>query len=451
MNVEDFVREVSSFREELFEEVLSFYQSGDKERGRLAFSRWKERLTEFLKECVPREAERFQQKTTHFAWVAKRNESPYDEFMREDGETCIAFIEDLIDSAVKGRLNFARTRPAAHQGSEHESLRQRLAEIRDEAAQHFERYAGDEPPRESDMFAGLSNKDHWAAVSAEDRELVRELARRIDRAVARVAVAAHASPLVSEIDQTELRTHMRCMTAALRFRQYVQWDREVLHDEGTVLGVTQPGESENRYIEVYEAREIFESSYDSVVRILDLTAAGADDSAAPQQELDEFGILYRRTMFEHDLRQMAEDAGRTGDPLALLMIDADHFKQVNDTHGHQAGDETLKELFEVVRRRVRGKGRAYRFGGDEVIVLLPNYSAEEAQALAETIREGYEHSRAGQEYGVTGSVGVACLPHHAKDADTLKNCGDKALYNAKAAGRNCVRIFHEPGDRIMNR
>ena len=444
MNAEEFVRRVSSFKEELFEEVISFYQLGNKERGHLAFSRWSERLTGFLNEFVPQEAGRFRQKTTHFAWVAKRNEEPYDEFMREDGETCIAFIEDLIESALKGRLTFVGERRVTHPGSEHESLRLRMAEIHDEASQYFEHYVGDESSPELDMFAGLSTEDYWAKVSTEDREHVRELARRIDRTVARIASVAHASPLVSELDQVELRTHLRRMTAALRFRQYEQWDREVLHDEGTVLGVTQPGESENRCIEVRKARQIFESSHDSVLRILDLAAAGGEASVMPQQELDEFGILYRRNVFEQDLRQMADEAGRTGDPLALLMIDADHFKQVNDTHGHQAGDETLKELFEVVRRRVHGKGRAYRFGGDEVIVLLPNYSVEEAQALAEKIREGYAKSKAGQDYGVTGSVGVACLPYHATDANALKNRGDEALYKAKEAGRNCVRIFQQP-------
>jgi diguanylate cyclase (GGDEF)-like protein len=364
--------------------------------------------------------------------------------MREDGETCIAFIEDLIESALKGRLRFAGERRTAHTTSENETIRLEMAGVREEALRYFERHGRGEPPRKSGTFARLYTKDHWASVSDEDRERVKELARRVDHAVARIATVAHASPLVSDVDQTELRTHMRRMTAALRFREYEQWDRGVLHDEGTVLGVTQPGESENRCIEVNEAREIFEGSYEAVVRILELAVAAGEASAEHREELDEFGILYRRNVFDRDLKQLAVDAERTGDPLTLLMIDADHFKQVNDVHGHQAGDDTLKELFEIVRRRVRGKGRAYRFGGDEVVVLLPNYSAEEARALAEKIREGYELSKAGRDYGVTGSIGVACLPNHAADATALKNNSDKALYEAKEAGRNCVRVFREP-------
>lgn len=451
MDVETFVRGASSFREELFEEVMAIYQSGDKDRGRLAFSLWRERLMDFLRETAPKEAERFQQKTTHIAWVAKRDEAPYEEFMREDGETCIAFIEGLIESALKGRLKFVGERRISHTTSENETIRLEMAGVREEALRYFGQHGGDEPPRESGMFARLYTKDHWAAVSDEDRERVKELARRVDRAVARTATIAHSSTLISDVDRTELRTHMRRMTAALRFREYEQWDRGVLHDEGTVLGVTQPGESENRCIEVNEAREIFESSYEAVLRILELAVATGEASVEYREELDDFGILYRRNVFDQDLKRMADDAERTGDPLALLMIDADHFKQVNDIHGHQAGDDTLKELFEVVRRRVRGKGRAYRFGGDEVVVLLPNYSAEEARALAEKIREGYEQSNPGREYGVTGSIGVACLPNHAADATTLKTYGDKALYEAKEAGRNCVRMFRQsanPTSRI---
>jgi diguanylate cyclase (GGDEF)-like protein len=135
---------------------------------------------------------------------------------------------------------------------------------------------------------------------------------------------------------------------------------------------------------------------------------------------------------------MVGEAERAGEPLVAMMIDLDHFKQVNDTHGHNKGDEVLKAVFGIVKVRVKGKGKAYRYGGDEIVMLLPNYTAAEGMALAEVIRGDIERSDVVGDLGVTVSIGVASLPDHATDAAGLLKSADAAMYRAKGLGKNQV-------------
>ncbi len=109
MTQEGFAEQLRQWRQELSDEVIAHYLNDNSERGRLAFSRWKERFGSFLKEHVPDEAKRFDSNTSHIGgYVISYRESAYDNFMRNDGKTCIAFIDDLADSALKGRVKLVR-------------------------------------------------------------------------------------------------------------------------------------------------------------------------------------------------------------------------------------------------------------------------------------------------------------------------------------------------------
>jgi diguanylate cyclase (GGDEF)-like protein len=133
-------------------------------------------------------------------------------------------------------------------------------------------------------------------------------------------------------------------------------------------------------------------------------------------------------------------AQRTGAPLSAVVLDLDRFKALNDRHGHQAGDEVLETVGATLRRGVRTSDFAGRWGGEEFVILLPDTDHEGAMQAAETMRSLLEGVRVPTVNAhVTASLGVATLPDHADDGTSLIRAADRALYAAKAAGRNCVR------------
>jgi diguanylate cyclase (GGDEF)-like protein len=139
-----------------------------------------------------------------------------------------------------------------------------------------------------------------------------------------------------------------------------------------------------------------------------------------------------------------ERATRFGRPLTVLMLDLDRFKQINDRHGHQVGDAVLIELAARMRAEVREVDTLARYGGEEFVVVLPETAADggarTAQRLGAVIRSAPFCQGTAHELPVTASVGVAVFPDHGGDASQLLRSADNALYDAKAAGRDCWRF-----------
>ncbi|MBN2371803.1 MAG: GGDEF domain-containing protein [Vicinamibacteria bacterium] len=163
-----------------------------------------------------------------------------------------------------------------------------------------------------------------------------------------------------------------------------------------------------------------------------------------ESEWDDRLPLRRRRAFDRDLIELAKTADATGEPVSLIMIDLDLFKSVNDRYGHQVGDEVLLDVSRILCNRVARKGRVYRYGGEEIGVLLPNYSSDEAKGLAERLRKDVEHAVMSREsLRLTASLGVACLPDDVASSEGLLANADKALYRAKSSGRNCVRSHED--------
>lgn len=166
----------------------------------------------------------------------------------------------------------------------------------------------------------------------------------------------------------------------------------------------------------------------------------ADNIASSADEMDGMLPLLQRKVFNADLPRLAKEALDNNLPLALVMIDVDRFKQFNDEYGHPIGDEVLVAVSTTVAKRAQGKGKAYRYGGEEIAVLLPNYSKTEASGLAETIRVELERSpRTEKNLAVTASFGVGALPEDAQGGKELVQLADDALRSAKQLGRNLVR------------
>lgn len=159
------------------------------------------------------------------------------------------------------------------------------------------------------------------------------------------------------------------------------------------------------------------------------------------------GAANRRALIQALDRDLAR-ALRSGEPYALLMLDIDHFKAVNDTHGHRAGDRVLCHVATVLRARLRAQDLIGRYGGEEFMLLLPNTTLDGAVALAETLREVMEQSpclHEGRSIAVTVSIGVCGTQMESiQDWDRLIQAADQALYRAKAAGRNRVECADLP-------
>jgi diguanylate cyclase (GGDEF)-like protein len=145
--------------------------------------------------------------------------------------------------------------------------------------------------------------------------------------------------------------------------------------------------------------------------------------------------VYNRGRIEELLRQEIARAGRYGQPFAVLLLDLDYFKKVNDRFGHSVGDTVLKEIAAAVQRQLRETDALGRWGGEEFLVLCPGTGQEEAVAIAERLRRLVE----GLAFGVTISCGLTEY-RHGDTVDVLINRADRALYGAKRDGRNTVRL-----------
>jgi len=157
--------------------------------------------------------------------------------------------------------------------------------------------------------------------------------------------------------------------------------------------------------------------------------------------------LFNRRHFMGVLESEFKRMQRYDTPLAFVMLDIDHFKRLNDAHGHQAGDDVLRDLGGLIREQTRAADVPGRYGGEEFCVLLPQTGLKGAAGFAERVRRAVEEHRFPTEEGelrVTASLGVAACPAPGVDrAQDLIGRADDALYQAKAEGRNRV-VVREP-------
>lgn len=165
------------------------------------------------------------------------------------------------------------------------------------------------------------------------------------------------------------------------------------------------------------------------------------------------GLRNRRDFYAHS-QPFLNLAQRHGTPLSILICDVDHFKQVNDAHGHLVGDAVLKRVAEILSRHTRDCDILARCGGDEFIVAMPHTPVHDALTAAEHLRESvgaHQPSIESSEVPVTLSVGVAEAAAGVDTLDALIQRADQALYAAKGAGRNCSRAFSFESLRFTQR
>jgi diguanylate cyclase (GGDEF)-like protein len=173
--------------------------------------------------------------------------------------------------------------------------------------------------------------------------------------------------------------------------------------------------------------------------------------AEKQSLTDGLTGLYNRRSMESLLQREVALSERHGHPLALVMIDMDKFKQINDDHGHAAGDHMLKSFADCVRITLRKTDLAFRYGGDEFVIALPQTAVPQAIQVVQKLRQAFgavdfSHAIARLDHQPTLSMGVVerSVPQNIVTLQNLLSAADQALYEAKSANRNCVKVYAPP-------
>jgi diguanylate cyclase (GGDEF)-like protein len=239
--------------------------------------------------------------------------------------------------------------------------------------------------------------------------------------------------------------------------------RELL-EAGALAGpVTSNGEDHTRGL-AFLIRDLTSDRLNEILDRVDLriplTEKSMDTLEALKQvvvenrELRELSVtdtltgLFNRRFFRDRLSVEMQRVRRSEKPCSLIMMDLDRFKSVNDTHGHQAGDELLRQVAEIIRNNIRAVDMAVRYGGDEMAVILPDTSLIAAHKMSDRIRAEFEENPHTAQYGVTASIGLATHHHwDSEDAEGLIRRADQALYKAKDQGGNMVWFLEIDRDK----
>jgi diguanylate cyclase (GGDEF)-like protein/PAS domain S-box-containing protein len=174
----------------------------------------------------------------------------------------------------------------------------------------------------------------------------------------------------------------------------------------------------------------------------------ANERLSTQAISDPLTGLYNRRYLADFVERELSRTRRGGHKTVFAMIDIDHFKRVNDTFGHEAGDEVLRTVSAFLRAQIRHEDLAFRYGGEEFLLVLPCATFDGVPVRIEKIREQITHVTIEHDHlplpPVTLSIGVAVFPYHGDSADAVIRCADAALYQAKEGGRNRI-VYHHAG------
>ncbi len=221
------------------------------------------------------------------------------------------------------------------------------------------------------------------------------------------------------------------------------WDEngELSHFIGILRDVTEIREAQESLLNAHAALTVLNQELEERVaqRTIELERLATTDPLT-----DAYNRRFLMGRAEIEVAQ----ARRSGSALSIVMFDIDHFKRINDNHGHASGDRVLVALSHAIRNEMRLGDTFARVGGEEFVLLLPQSDAEQALQVAERLRQMIEELHiqdgAGPVQRITCSWGVATLNQHFDDVDALYQAADTALYQAKDAGRNCVAAFQSP-------
>jgi diguanylate cyclase (GGDEF)-like protein len=191
----------------------------------------------------------------------------------------------------------------------------------------------------------------------------------------------------------------------------------------------------------------YKKEHEELLAIIGFQVASAIETARLYDRMyqmsfqDELSGILNYRAFHRDLEQLLKSEPPS---VALVMLDSDHLKAVNDQYGHHLGDVLIRRIAEALKQSASPGDSVYRYAGDEFMLLSPRATLEEAMAKVRAIREYlrlHPLVHEGRVIPVTVSVGIACYPEHANTADGLKRAADEALYRSKHNGKNCATVY----------
>ncbi|MEO7033386.1 MAG: GGDEF domain-containing protein [Polyangiaceae bacterium] len=253
----------------------------------------------------------------------------------------------------------------------------------------------------------------------------------------------------------------RCLTTTVAEDRAA--DERVGTQLGKLVGAFQSNDSQAIRYEaegiVAVVQEVMAKRTESQKRILGELSQKIADLREELQEvrekaaLDPLTQLFNRASLDAHLDRVADLAFLLSSSPCILMIDVDHFKRINDTYGHQAGDEVLRRVADaLVRNFLRREDFVARYGGEEFVVVIPDSSQNNAEQRAERVRQSIQDLEITTDKGkvsVTVSVGLSSLASGDSGASWLARA-DAALYEAKGGGRNCVRVARETASAVLS-
>ncbi|MDX2024002.1 MAG: GGDEF domain-containing protein [Deltaproteobacteria bacterium] len=221
-------------------------------------------------------------------------------------------------------------------------------------------------------------------------------------------------------------------------------------NQGKTIRIRDLGSTNGTYVndEQIEERTLTDGDLIKIGRTIFKFLSGGNIERAYHEEIyrlttvDGLTQIFNKRYFMESLEREIARSNRYRREMTLVMFDIDHFKQINDTYGHLAGDQVLKSLASTIKAKIRREDLFARYGGEEFAIVLPEIDGYNAQQFAEKIRRIVEITDfffEGTKIPVTISMGVAVLDAETSDAGALIKKSDERLYEAKKAGRNCVR------------
>jgi diguanylate cyclase (GGDEF)-like protein len=312
------------------------------------------------------------------------------------------------------------------------------------------RRAGQEPEvgesPDGDYFLGMSRirGPNWQLVTVYPKALLQQRARDS----ARVILACGVAGLVLEL--VLLAWIIRRQVAAPLARLSLAADAVARGDAGVVLDASEDhelGRLAGNFMHM--AARVHERDEALTARAQELEHEVAERRLSQQrmQQMathDALTGLANRTLLSERLNQALAAADRSTQTIAVLFIDLDHFKQINDTLGHDAGDAVLRQIADKLSLLLRRSDTLCRLGGDEFVLLLPavGHRADAVQVAEKIIASlGVPIEVSGSSFTITPSIGISCFPEDGDDAETLLKNADIAMYRAKESGRNAFQCY----------